>query len=79
MYAQSRSCRIEVLSTSEHCTVGFCRRCNVFHVDLGAVSLRLNTLQLHALGGGIAHALDVYKRQILMGHRTVGEAADPVH
>ena len=51
MPTDSRSCHIEILSRTEHCTVGYCRRCNLFHVDLGAISLRLHTVQLHAVGG----------------------------
>lgn len=65
MQVEHPSCRIEILTRTEHCSVGYCRRCNIFHVDLGAVSLKLHALQLHALGGSLQQALHVFKRSIL--------------
>jgi hypothetical protein len=65
MQTPSPTCRIEILARTEHCSVGYCRRCNVFHVDLGSVSLKLHALQVHALGGSLNQALQVFKRTIL--------------
>lgn len=80
MPTDPRSCRIEILTQTEHCTVGYCRRCNLFHVDLGAISLRLHTVQLHAVGGSLNQALEVFKRQILMEHTpAMRESENPVH
>jgi hypothetical protein len=81
MQTEHPSCRIEILSRTEHCSVGYCRRCNIFHVDLGAVSIKLHALQLHALGGSLHQALQVFKQSIL-GDDTLGgrrEAEESVH
>jgi hypothetical protein len=81
MQAEKQPCRIEILSRTEHCSVGYCRRCNIFHVDLGAVSFKLQALQLHALGGSLHQALQVFKRSILAGEDMAGgrEAEESIH
>ena len=74
-------CCIEILSRNDHCSIGYCRRCNLFHVDLGAVSIKLHALQLHALAGGFDQALHVFKRSILTGKgaRALREIEEPMH
>jgi hypothetical protein len=81
MQTSASSCRIEILARTEHCSVGYCRRCNVFHVDLGTVSLKLHALQVHALGGSLNQALQVFKRSILDGEAPGirREVEEPIH
>lgn len=81
MQTPSTSCRIEMLARTEHCSIGYCRRCNVFHVDLGTVSLKLHALQVHALGGSLNEALSVFKRSILAGDLsgTPRDLEEPIH
>ena len=81
MQGNQSSCRIEILARTEHCSVGYCRRCNLFHVDLGAVSIKLHALELHALGGCLNQALQVFKRSILCGEPISAppEANEPIH
>lgn len=63
MSPDENSCRIDVLSRAPHCTVGYCAKCRTFHVDLGAISLKLNLLQLQALRMSLSEALDAFGRQ----------------
>lgn len=81
MQAPKPTCRIEILARTEHCSVGYCQRCNLFHVDLGSVSLKLHALQMHALGGSLHHALQVFKHSILTGEAlgTRREVDEPIH
>jgi hypothetical protein len=63
MSASENSCRIEVLSRTPHCTVGYCAGCETFHVELGQICLKLHPLQLQALSGSLSEAVNAFTRQ----------------
>ncbi len=63
MSASENSCRIEVLSRTSHCTVGYCAGCETFHVELGQICLKLHLLQLQALSGSLSAAVSAFTRQ----------------
>lgn len=63
MSAPENICRIEVLSRTPHCTVGYCPGCETFHVELGQISLKLHPLQLQALSGSLSEAVTAFARQ----------------
>lgn len=63
MSASENNCRIEVLSRTPHCTVGYCAGCETFHVELGQICLKLHPLQLQALSGSFSEAVNALTRK----------------
>lgn len=82
MTNETNTCRVEVLAHNSICTVGYCRRCNVFHVTLSSITLKLRPMEMHTLGSGMNHALDVFKQVVLVGdtlQSTLAPDTEPVH
>lgn len=61
MTKKTGPCRIWKLAQSECCLVEYCPHCGMFHVGIGAFTIRLRLAALHTINATLTSALQSFK------------------
>jgi hypothetical protein len=52
----STACRLQTLFSSQQMSIAYCARCDLFHVDTGALTLRLTESEFRQWSEGFSFA-----------------------